>query len=183
MFISFDYFEKGVSGFDNLEGRASRPEFWFFCLYMLLIYFFSFLTTVIILHRGMVLLILTYAIRIPLYSLMVRRIHDVGYSGWFAFPCVLSDIIGLVLERNENLADKIPTEVAGFFLIYHVFLLVLLSLPSEQKNNRYGELVPKAEVADKCSVKSSIKLNLIETLKVAGFITLVDLSFLLCRYR
>ena len=88
----------------NFSGRARRSEYWYFILFNLIV--------------GIVLGIIDYiigfeilgnlyslAMLIPSLAVSVRRLHDVGKSGWF-YLLVLLPIIGwiwlLVLFATEG---------------------------------------------------------------------------------
>ena len=58
----------------TFSGRANRSEFWFFYLFMLIAMFVPFIGWVAQL-----------AFFIPYISVTVRRLHDVGKSGWWIF--------------------------------------------------------------------------------------------------
>lgn len=66
----------------NFNGRSTRSEFW----YAFLAYFIgSFPISVIAGITGVVLLTSLYslALFLPLLSAEIRRMHDIGKSGWF----------------------------------------------------------------------------------------------------
>ena len=105
----------------NGEGRAQRSEFWFGSI----IYAFTFWTTVTLfivtvpifnrfdesMYFALGCFFLTAYI--PLISLLIRRLHDVGYSGWMILIGFIPWIGGLIL-------------------------FVLTILPSEDRPNKYG---------------------------------------------
>ncbi|MCM1110920.1 MAG: DUF805 domain-containing protein [Clostridium sp.] len=80
----------------NFEGRSSRSEYWWFCLFSFIVSFvlnilmaiFGFGETATSLVSGLVSL----ALLLPGLGLCVRRLHDINRSGWF----VLLSLIPLV---------------------------------------------------------------------------------------
>ena len=110
------YIKVVKDNFSNFNGRATRQEFWMF-------YLFNFLFTVIaiildsmlglnfntdmnILIRGntvqgWIQLIYCLAISIPFLAVSIRRLHDVGKSGWMMLiifiPLIGSFFILIVL--------------------------------------------------------------------------------------
>ena len=98
--ISFeDAIKSGFSNFVNFEGRSSRSEYWWFTLFGIMVglsttfldvklgYFqFDIYSEEIpsIFDFGPASLISSAVLFLPILSLSVRRLHDLGYSGWFA---------------------------------------------------------------------------------------------------
>ena len=95
----------------DFKGRASRSEFWYFILFLILgsilsiisyIYFFdnseiyySFSDTLYnLLYYSLLGIILLFygIIAIPFISVTVRRIHDIGHSGFV----ILIFVVGLI---------------------------------------------------------------------------------------
>ena len=72
------------------EGRARRREYWMFVLFNII---FSIAASILdeILGldfrsgRGLIESVYSLAVLIPSIAVMVRRLHDVGRSGWFFF--------------------------------------------------------------------------------------------------
>ena len=93
----------------NFNGRARRKEFWYYLLanYILLI-----IAAIIdnaaglkigVLPYGITYLVVAFGTLIPSLAVQVRRLHDVGKSGWF----ILVPIYNLVLyctngDQGEN---------------------------------------------------------------------------------
>lgn len=75
----------------NFRGRARRSEYWkasIFCglisgLISGLIFGLSFLSIEIVLFMSIVGFIWSFAILIPSFSIQIRRLHDIGYNGWY----------------------------------------------------------------------------------------------------
>lgn len=73
------------------EGRASRPEFWLFALFNLIVYM-VWIVLVFLLSSGSTEAIVVFLFYLPALILLlpnlsvtVRRLHDAGYSGGFYF--------------------------------------------------------------------------------------------------
>lgn len=77
------------SKYADFTGRARRSEFWYWYLFTILVGMFSswipFASLV------------TLALAIPKLSAAVRRLHDVGRSGWWVLLKVVPSIICFVL--------------------------------------------------------------------------------------
>lgn len=66
------------------DGRACRSEFWYFMLFNIIVSFLLLLLDMLInlaLLQGVYLLVITG----PGLAVSVRRMHDVGKSGWYLF--------------------------------------------------------------------------------------------------
>ncbi|MES2186650.1 MAG: DUF805 domain-containing protein [Pseudomonadota bacterium] len=61
----------------DLKGRASRSEFWWFTLFQLIV-----LMVAGMVHMGVYGLV-ALALLLPSLGVGVRRMHDVGRSGWW----------------------------------------------------------------------------------------------------
>ncbi|OIQ28814.1 MAG: DUF805 domain-containing protein [Bacteroidetes bacterium MedPE-SWsnd-G2] len=89
-----------LKNYANFNGRARRKEYWMFLLIHLITYFsLAIIQTVSILNNGPTLLfslltaIYLIGIIIPSIAVAVRRMHDVGKSGWY----ILIPVYSLVL--------------------------------------------------------------------------------------
>jgi len=85
-----------VEKYACFTGRATRSEYWYFCL-------FNFIVGVVIggvlgsLGNAGVYIYYAYmlAVLIPGIAVFVRRMHDIGKSGWYYF-WVLVPIVGVI---------------------------------------------------------------------------------------
>ena len=65
-----------LSSYAKFKGRATRSEYWYFVLFAIIVYILAFLFSYE-LYVVAVLGLIT-----PTLSAAVRRLHDVGRSGW-----------------------------------------------------------------------------------------------------
>ncbi|MFT4684576.1 MAG: uncharacterized membrane protein YhaH (DUF805 family), partial [Flavobacteriales bacterium] len=105
----------------DFKGRARRKEYWMFTLFNII-----FLGVAVVLDTllglsftelvpyGWIYVIYVLAVFIPGIAVVVRRLHDIGKSGWFYFIALIP-IIGAI------------------------WLLVLLCTDSESGANKWGE--------------------------------------------
>ena len=79
--------------FFDFSGRASKSEFWWFQLYVIIIYGMTF-----VFQGDLVLVfsILAIANTIPVYAADVRRLHDIDKSGWMVLISAIP-FIGLFI--------------------------------------------------------------------------------------
>jgi uncharacterized membrane protein YhaH (DUF805 family) len=83
----------------NFSGRAGRAEYWYFCLFMLLA---AIVTLVIDIALGFdatgagpAYIVYALGTLIPSFSVSVRRLHDVGRSGWWVL--LVLTVIGMLV--------------------------------------------------------------------------------------
>ena len=99
------YYLQALKNYSNFKGRARRKEYWMFNLiYIIILIFATFLDNVIVatfetagtnLGYGWFYLIVGLVHLLPSLSLLVRRLHDVGKSGWFYF-IILIPVVGFI---------------------------------------------------------------------------------------
>jgi uncharacterized membrane protein YhaH (DUF805 family) len=83
---------KVIKNYANFDGRARRSEFWWFFL----VYIGSYL---LLLFTIPILGVIVYlGLFIPYLAVLIRRMHDVGKSGWF----MLIPIYNIILACTEG---------------------------------------------------------------------------------
>jgi uncharacterized membrane protein YhaH (DUF805 family) len=127
-----NWYLKVLSNYANFTGRARRSEFWFFVLFNIIfgiaaMIIDSVLGTTIEIGFGMALpygyvyILYTLVVLIPGLAVAVRRLHDIGKSGWM-YLIVLIPIVGgiwlLILfcqdsQAGANKWGQNPKEVAA----------------------------------------------------------------------
>ena len=112
-----------INNYVNFEGRASRSEYWWFILFNIIVNIITFaidstLGTMITYDMGYVGLIALLALLLPSISVNVRRLHDIGKSGWWI-------LIGIIPIVN----------FIGIFVI-----LVFTLMEGEEHPNQYGNV-------------------------------------------
>ncbi|MCH1437563.1 MAG: DUF805 domain-containing protein [Flavobacteriales bacterium] len=92
-----NYYLKVWQNYATFSGRARRSEYWYFFLFNIIV---SFLVGIIAVMTGLMILpnLYSLAVLIPGIAVAVRRMHDVGKSGWF----VLVPIYNLFLALSEG---------------------------------------------------------------------------------
>lgn len=87
-----NWYLQALKKYAVFSGRARRSEYWYFFLFNILILLA--LGTLGGLIHSQVLYILYYlAILVPLLAVGVRRMHDVGKSGWYLLIPIYSLIL------------------------------------------------------------------------------------------
>ena len=112
-----------MNNYANLNGRASRSEYWWFVLFNFIVNIVTFvidltLGSMITYDMGYVGLIAFLALLLPTVSVSVRRLHDIGKSGWW----ILLAIIPIV-------------NFIGIFVI-----IVFTIMEGEEQPNQYGNV-------------------------------------------
>ena len=133
------------------SGRASRSECWWFILVSMV--FGSFIRIVSrngladMLSVGPLTLIgiFNLLIIVPMISVQVRRLHDVGMSGWWvgAFYSAMPVIIIFdIIEKNSE-PVSLPLAIIGLIyftiiLVVGIFEIIQLLRPTNAKGDKYG---------------------------------------------
>jgi uncharacterized membrane protein YhaH (DUF805 family) len=109
------YYTDVLKKYAQFEGRASRKEYWMFVLANIIIGFVIGIIEGIVKLSSINLLADIYglAILIPSIAVSVRRLHDIGWSGWWV-------LLGII-----------P-------FIGAIILIVLYCLDSQPGDNKYG---------------------------------------------
>ena len=92
----------------DFKGRASRPEYWWFFLSYIVLYF-----VFLAIRVPAVAYLVALAYFLPLLAAAVRRLHDTGRSGWW-YLIVLIPLVGLIILHRVpgdggELAGRTPT--------------------------------------------------------------------------
>ncbi|UAY51021.1 DUF805 domain-containing protein [Ferruginibacter albus] len=97
-----NYYLKVLQNYAVFNGRARRSEYWYFFLFNVLA---SILFTVIgkVIGFEAISTVYTLAVLVPSIGVAVRRMHDVGKSGWFALIPIYNLVLALTEgEQGEN---------------------------------------------------------------------------------
>lgn len=87
-----------LQNYCNFSGRASRSEYWWYVLFTAILGFviavvFSWSENALSIVSGLVNL----ALLLPGLGLCVRRLHDIGKSGWWLFLALIPLIGAIIL--------------------------------------------------------------------------------------
>jgi uncharacterized membrane protein YhaH (DUF805 family) len=145
MSTAMDWFVYCLRRYVTFKGRASRPEFWWFYLVVLIgiaaTYALRLIAPVVaptIQDAWNLLLAL------PHTAVTTRRLHDVGRSFWWV-AAVLIDVALLVVFELSNVSDSLVMGILGLlasivFFVLLIILLYFLTMPGDSKPNRYGDV-------------------------------------------
>jgi uncharacterized membrane protein YhaH (DUF805 family) len=111
------WFLKAFVQFADFNGRARRKEYWMFALFQLLFLIAAMLTdnameiTFKPLSYGPFYRVTAIAFFIPSLAVTVRRLHDIGKSGW-VYLFILIPIAGAISMLVLLVRDSQPSENA-----------------------------------------------------------------------
>jgi uncharacterized membrane protein YhaH (DUF805 family)/cold shock CspA family protein len=124
------YFRRGLgANYANFKGRARRKEYWGFFLFWLIAFVLVMMVGMVAdaatgnldTGEGPILMsvaagLFFLATFIPSLAITVRRIHDIGMSGWFYLLILIPYIGGLIIlvftlvpsQKNDNKWGPVP---------------------------------------------------------------------------
>ncbi len=145
------YFAKCFKKYASFSGRARRKEFWGFVLFYYIFYFGLAITGAIISvgsgdasgTAGSVLPGLWgFATLLPSLAVLIRRLHDVGKSGWIWLLPITPFIVMLfgiaILVANETAGAVVIVISAIAMIPTSIYLLVLCCTKGNPAENKYG---------------------------------------------
>ena len=140
----------------NFSGRASRSEYnWTLLFYILiqipLIFISIILTFVLLITEDSDLLFFPILIIsafynlfvglfyllliIPSFTILIRRLHDIGYSGWHYLCFVLISSVIMIISILISLYLFILT-----YVLLSLPLIMIMILPGDNMTNKYGTI-------------------------------------------
>ncbi len=90
------------------SGRARRKEYWMFALFNLIIALILLVVGTVI-HTQLLYYIYVLLVLIPSLAVAVRRLHDIGQSGWW-FLIAIVPLIGPIILLFLFIRDSDPGE-------------------------------------------------------------------------
>lgn len=134
--------------FKNFKGRSTASEYWYAVLFQIMvssvISWVSFFSSVQVVISGIYSLIMF----LPMAALTIRRLHDIGKSGWwYVAPCIFSVffmIMAIIMIDVENEYETLSA-VLGFilmfgtvYLVFGILMLIWTCQPSQPFTNKWG---------------------------------------------
>ena len=126
----------------NIKIPTNRKDFWIqFIIYFVFSSIFATLSSFIQLIPNLGILIhyfLLIYIQFAFITLSIRRLHDAGYSGWWTILWALGMFFFKGLFKTHMNYDFQQMMIGNFFIILSfVPIIILWSLNSKKKKNRY----------------------------------------------
>ena len=81
----------------TFDGRASRAEYWWFALFYTIVYVVALVIDLAAGTTFVFILIVSLGLLLPTVAAGVRRLHDVGKSGWWYLIALIPFIGGIWL--------------------------------------------------------------------------------------
>lgn len=92
------YYFKAFENYANFNGRARRREYWYFMLFTTLVQLF-----LTLIDKSFFANIYVLAVFLPSLAVGVRRMHDVGKSGWYIIIPIYCFILACTSgDHGEN---------------------------------------------------------------------------------
>lgn len=146
-----DAFPVCFSKFASTRGRASRPEFWYFALWLALaiLVYAALAAAFAALYAATdsdyakaagiavetVFPVIMWPLFIPLIAAACRRLHDTGRTGRLFWGGVL---LGLAMNFAWSASPVAEAEALGYWLVFGLAMNVLLAAPPTPGPNKYG---------------------------------------------
>ncbi|WP_266367818.1 DUF805 domain-containing protein [Tellurirhabdus rosea] len=92
---ALDYYLHALSNYTNFNGRARRSEYWYFVLVYFIGSFGVGFIDGLLFNSGLLSMIYLLATLVPYIAVCVRRMHDVGKSGWYALIPIYNFILAI----------------------------------------------------------------------------------------
>lgn len=116
-FTIVDWTVKVLKNYANFTGRARRKEYWFYTLALIIALIIVSVVDRILGTDPLLYLIVALGTFVPSLAVGVRRLHDIGRSGWWYLICLIPLIGAIILiiwfatetQRENNQWGK-PTK-------------------------------------------------------------------------
>ena len=124
----------------TFKGRASRSEFWWFHLFVLLMGCAA-LFIAELFRDPVTLFAVCSVFWLPCLAVGARRLHDTGKSGWWLLLYVMP-LIGSIFMQDHSYQEL------GAFIFFcgPIPLLILCTFPSTATKNESDSLTPETEI-------------------------------------
>jgi len=136
----------------NFSGRARRSEYWFFTLFCMIVNSCIQMIALFAPETVAIFISLAYGLgfMLPSISVSVRRLHDVGKSGWYYFAPLFTIpifiVLAIIAAFQAKASGDVPVGMISIiiimfllFIAYGIYMLVLYCKDSEFGANEYGE--------------------------------------------
>ena len=134
----------------DIQGRASRSEYWWFMLFLAFVPALTMYGLILIVSSLLALLgienfpiesltivivVLVFApVGIAVTTVSVRRLHDLNKSGWYIAIYYALDLIAIIPGISPTLSNVLLWISTGFY----IYLTVIFMFKGSNKKNKYG---------------------------------------------
>ena len=121
----------------SFSGRASRSEFWFFYLFILIGYIICFILIMTVSFNLFWLMgVFMLGMVIPGLAVTARRLHDINKSGWFQLLPFPAGILETIFATSSESLELLFL-IIGLGL--YIYLFILYCTDGDKKNNKFGK--------------------------------------------
>lgn len=128
----------------DFSGRASRSEFWWFQLFIMIVIYGA--MTIDHLALGYTFedvatplaVIMMLVVLVPTASVTARRLHDIGWTGWVQLPGFLTYSAYLDFWIPDFSLSVTGITLMSIGMLVWIALLLTLIKDSQPKTNKYG---------------------------------------------
>lgn len=132
------------SKYADFSGRARRSEYWFWVLFNLIVGFVANMFSSLLGSLTLYLIVIV-ALLIPSISVTVRRLHDIGKSGWYyllpVVPLVAMFFLLFTYLVTYDASSSI-FYIIGLFeiaaLVLTIIFMIWMAKDSQPGMNKYG---------------------------------------------
>ena len=96
-YTAFDWFKKVIKNTFNYQGRARRKEYWYYILIASIIILIGFTLDGILDTPDTLSGLAGFILFFPSLAVTIRRLHDIGRSGWWYLISAIPLIGSLIL--------------------------------------------------------------------------------------
>ncbi|MCX6173088.1 MAG: DUF805 domain-containing protein [Flavobacterium sp.] len=154
----FDWYKKVVfENYFNFSGRARRSEYWYFTLVNLLFAAATAATDKVLDLKFGINTLYSLAVFIPGLAVAVRRLHDIGKTGWLlliVYLAIIACAVSLVVTGIATIGGSFSAGMGIgiilpviIILALAVWMLVLFCTNGDKGKNKYGP-DPKSDGAE-----------------------------------
>jgi uncharacterized membrane protein YhaH (DUF805 family) len=120
----------------DFNGRAARPEFWWFFLFCLVVSF------ILGLISNTLSSIFSFATLIPTLAVGARRLHDTNKTGWLQLAWYISFFAIAFLMWAASLNSNFTFMAFGVLLILAsiAYMVYLMAKVGDATENKYGDV-------------------------------------------
>ena len=141
-FFRFDFFWNEFKKYSHFGGRTGRKEFWLFILTTIMIYI-GIAKMAYLLEKPWILFWFEVCLFAPILSAIVRRLHDIGKSGYLIPFCLILSVvfffsIGISFQNYISKEQLSLLATISLFIVLYPF--VLLFKKASPNLNKYDTM-------------------------------------------
>lgn len=150
----------GFKKYVKFSGRARRSEYWWWWLFSFIMGLLSLIPVIGV--------IITIAMFLPSLAMSVRRLHDIGRTGWWLVAPLGFSVLGSILMFSGAVTGLGGHGSSGGFIailgiiciigaiVSSVLMLIWAFMDSKPETNQYGPS-PKYEIASEAEPAANIE--------------------------